>query len=74
MNTDQAKGAWTRAKGMLRERWGQLTDDELDAAEGRWEQVAGLVQQRYGDARESVEAEIRRIRTDVETSNPARER
>lgn len=63
MNSDQIKGSWTRAKGMLRERWGKLTDDELDQAEGKWEQVTGLVQQRYGDAKEEIEAEISRIRS-----------
>lgn len=62
MNTDQIKGSWTRAKGMLRERWGKLTDDELDQVEGKWEQVSGLVQKRYGDAKEQIESEVSRIR------------
>lgn len=62
MNSDQIKGSWTRAKGMLRERWGKLTDDELDQIEGKWEQVTGLVQKRYGDAREDIEEEVSRIR------------
>lgn len=64
MNTDQAKGSWLQMKGKLREKWGKLTDDELDQMEGKWEQVSGLIQQRYGDAKEKVEEELSRFRSD----------
>ncbi|MCA0376775.1 MAG: CsbD family protein [Gemmatimonadetes bacterium] len=75
MNTDRAKGTWTQMKGKLRERWGKLTDDELDQLEGKWEQVSGLIQKRYGEARERVDQELtdfRRQQGDVEGSAPAR--
>ena len=62
MNTETAKGTWTQMKGKLREKWGQLRDDELDQLEGKWEQVSGLIQQRYGEAKEKVEEELNRLR------------
>lgn len=62
MNTETAKGTWTQMKGKLREKWGQLRDDELDQLEGKWEQVSGLIQQRYGEAKEKVEEELSRLR------------
>src|ERR1700686_5344482 len=30
MNSDQLQGKWKELKGMARERWGRLTDDDLD--------------------------------------------
>jgi uncharacterized protein YjbJ (UPF0337 family) len=67
MNTDTAKGTWTEMKGKLREKWGQLREDELDQLEGKWEQVSGLIQQRYGEAKEKVEEELSRIRHSLES-------
>lgn len=69
MNSDQIKGSWTRAKGMIREKWGKLTDDELDQIEGKWEQVSGLVQKRYGEAKEDIEAEVSRMRAKYADEN-----
>ncbi|MBL0938100.1 MAG: CsbD family protein [Gemmatimonadaceae bacterium] len=68
MNTDKAKGTWLQVKGKLREKWGKLTDDELDQMEGKWEQVSGLIQQRYGEAKEKVEEELTRFRSGLDDS------
>jgi uncharacterized protein YjbJ (UPF0337 family) len=68
MNTDTAKGTWIQMKGKLREKWGQLREDELDQLEGKWEQVSGLIQQRYGEAKEKVEEELIRLRHSLERS------
>jgi len=59
MNEDRLKGDWTRLKGRIREKWGELTDDDLDIIQGRREQLAGLLQKRYGLAKEAIEEEIR---------------
>lgn len=59
MNWDQIQGKWTELKGMAKQKWGELTDDELDKMEGRRDRLAGLVQQKYGIAKEEVEKQIR---------------
>ncbi|MDX1946145.1 MAG: CsbD family protein [Pirellulaceae bacterium] len=59
MNWDQIQGKWTELKGLAKEKWGDLTDDELDKLEGKRERLAGLVQQKYGIAKEEVEKQIR---------------
>jgi uncharacterized protein YjbJ (UPF0337 family) len=59
VNEERLKGDWTRLKGKAREKWGVLTDDELDVIEGRREQLAGLLQKRYGLLKEEVEDQIR---------------
>ena len=58
MNWDQVEGNWKQVKGKVRERWGQLTSDDLDVIQGRKEQLAGKLQERYGMAREDAEHQI----------------
>ena len=40
MNWDQIKGSWKQAKGKAKQKWGELTDDELDKAEGRRDELS----------------------------------
>src|ERR1044072_7673773 len=48
-------GNWNQFKGKVKQRWGQLTDDELSAVEGSFDQLVGLGQQRTGEARQQIE-------------------
>lgn len=59
MNTDIAEGKWKQMKGALKQKWGELTDDELDQVEGRTERFYGLMQEKYGMARERAEEELK---------------
>ncbi|HYC76868.1 MAG TPA: CsbD family protein [Planctomycetota bacterium] len=59
VNKDVIAGKWKQAVGKAKQKWGKLTDDELDRSEGRAEQLAGLVQERYGKARAEAEKEVR---------------
>ena len=43
-------GNWNQFKGKVKQRWGQLTDDELSEVEGHFDQLVGLVQQKTGEA------------------------
>ena len=54
MNWDQLEGKWKQFTGSARERWGKLTDDDLDAIKGRKEILVGRLQERYGIAREEA--------------------
>ncbi|HEY1601814.1 MAG TPA: CsbD family protein [Pirellulales bacterium] len=58
MNWDQVKGNWTQFRGKVKEKWGQLTDDDLDVINGKREQLAGKLQARYGYAKEHAEKEV----------------
>jgi uncharacterized protein YjbJ (UPF0337 family) len=51
----QLTGNWNQLKGMVKQRWGQLTDDELQQVEGNYDQLVGLVQQKTGQARQQIE-------------------
>lgn len=54
----RAEGNWKQFKGKLREKWGQLTDDELDQLKGRRDQMVGKIQERTGEERQRIEREI----------------
>lgn len=58
MNWDQVAGKWKELKGQARQKWGDMTDDELDRAAGRREELVGLVQQKYGRTKEDAEREV----------------
>jgi uncharacterized protein YjbJ (UPF0337 family) len=58
MNWDQIKGQWKQYTGKAREKWGELTDDDLERAAGGRDQLVGVVQERYGIAREEAEKQV----------------
>ncbi len=59
MNWDQITGKWLQLKGQVREKWGKLTDDDLNVIAGRRDQLLGKVQERYGVAREVAEKQVK---------------
>ena len=57
MNQERMEGNWMQLKGSLLEKWGKLTNDDLDVIEGRREQLGGKLQERYGIAKEAAETQ-----------------
>jgi len=55
MNWDQMEGKWKQYKGQAKEKWGKLTDDDLDVVDGRRQQLVGRIQERYGIAKDAAE-------------------
>lgn len=55
ITTQELKGHWNEVSGRLKERWGQLTDSDLNRAEGSVEQLVGVVQQKTGASRQEIE-------------------
>jgi uncharacterized protein YjbJ (UPF0337 family) len=68
MNWDIIKGNWKQLKGRVQEKWGDLTDDDLDRAEGERDQIVGLIQERYGLAKADAEAELDRFVADLKSA------
>jgi uncharacterized protein YjbJ (UPF0337 family) len=58
MNWDQIEGNWKMFKGKVKEKWGKLTDDDLDRAAGQREQLVGRLQERYGWHKDQAETEL----------------
>ncbi|WP_397384916.1 CsbD family protein [Prosthecobacter sp.] len=49
------KGNWNEAKGKLKQKFGQLTDDDVMYEKGKEDELYGRLQQRLGKSREEVE-------------------
>ena len=60
MNWDQVAGNWKQFKGTVREKWGKLTDDDLDVVAGKRDQLLGKIQERYGITKEEAEKEFKK--------------
>ena len=69
MNWDQVQGKWKQYTGRTREKWGQLTDDDLEQIAGRREQLVGKIQQRYGIAKEAAERQVDEFSRALDTSS-----
>jgi uncharacterized protein YjbJ (UPF0337 family) len=55
MNWDQVDGKWKQYKGQAKEKWGKLTDDDIDVIDGKRQQLVGRIQERYGIAKDAAE-------------------
>ena len=54
----QLKGNWNEIKGKLKQKYGQLTDQDLTFAEGKEDELLGRLQKRLGKTKEELRAEI----------------
>ena len=58
MNWDRVEGNWKQFTGKIKEKWGDLTDDDLTQINGNREQLEGKIQSRYGYAKDRVKQEV----------------
>ena len=58
MDWNRVEGSWKQVKGTVKEKWGKLTDDDLDVINGRREQLEGKLQERYGFAEDQIRKEV----------------
>jgi uncharacterized protein YjbJ (UPF0337 family) len=55
INAQEIQGQWNRIRGKIKEKWGQLNEDDLTIQGGNVDQLVGRIQQRTGESREVVE-------------------
>lgn len=58
MNLLEIKGDWSLTKERLKQKWPQLTDDDLEYLKGQQEELLGRIQKRTGESRETIERTI----------------
>ena len=52
------KGSWNETKGKLKQKYAQLTDDDLTFAEGKDDELLGRLKQKLGKSKEALQSEI----------------
>ena len=72
MSKDMMQGKLKRLRDAIKQRWGALTDKDLDSVDGNLDQLPGLLQARYGYTSEQAGKEIDQFLSsmDPEGKNP----
>lgn len=60
-NEQMIEGDWNEIKGKLRQKWGQLTDDDLPKLRGELDQIIGIIQRKTGEGREAIERYVEQV-------------
>lgn len=58
MDWNRVEGNWKQAKGKVKEKWGQLTEDDLTQINGKRDQLEGKIQERYGIAKDRARKDL----------------
>jgi uncharacterized protein YjbJ (UPF0337 family) len=59
MNKLEMKGDWNIIKGKLKQRYANLTDNDLQYAHGQEDELLGRIQKRTGQTKEEIERALR---------------
>jgi uncharacterized protein YjbJ (UPF0337 family) len=69
MDSDILTGKWNQVRGKVRQRWGALTNDDVDKVQGKYTELVGLLQERLGYARDRAEKEVHEFLNEHDRGN-----
>jgi uncharacterized protein YjbJ (UPF0337 family) len=55
VSAQELQGNWNSIRGKVKEKWGQLTDDDLQIASGNVDQLYGRIQQKTGQTKQQIQ-------------------
>lgn len=58
MDWDRIEGNWKQFSGKAQQKWGNLTDDDLDVIDGNREELEGKLQAKYGKTKDEARRDI----------------
>lgn len=61
---EKLQGNWNIIKGNLKQKWADLTEDDLLYEEGREEELLGKIQKRTGETKERINEFIDQLKLD----------
>ncbi|MEE4215849.1 MAG: CsbD family protein [Bacteroidales bacterium] len=61
MDKLEIKGNWNELKGKIKQKYGQLTDDDLQFAEGKEDELLGRLQKKTGETKEKLIEELNKL-------------
>ncbi|HUI33616.1 MAG: CsbD family protein [Dysgonamonadaceae bacterium] len=50
------KGKWNQLKGKAKQKWANLTDDDLQYAEGKEDELYGKLQEKTGKSKDEIKS------------------
>lgn len=71
MNWDQLPSRWKQSKSKFREKWGKLSEDDLDVIAGGRDQLVSRIQERYGLPKEVAQEQADAFVYALEDDTPA---
>ncbi|HZH88169.1 MAG TPA: CsbD family protein [Chitinophagaceae bacterium] len=61
MDSLELKGKWNEVKGKLKQKYAQLTDDDLLYIEGKENELYGRLQSKLGKTKDEVRKELKNL-------------
>lgn len=58
MSDLKLKGNWNELKGKMKQKYGELTDDDLAYTEGKEDQLLGKLQKKLGKSKDEIKKEL----------------
>jgi uncharacterized protein YjbJ (UPF0337 family) len=58
MNWEIVKGNWEQTKGTVRQKWGKLTNDDVQVIKGERDKLVGKLRERYGYEKDEAEKQV----------------
>lgn len=58
MNSHIFNGTWEETKGKIKQKWADLTDDDMLKIQGKHDEIYGILEKRYGHAKEDAKKMI----------------
>jgi uncharacterized protein YjbJ (UPF0337 family) len=58
MSWDQVEHNWGQFRGSVQEKWGDLTEDEIEDVKGRRKYLVGKIQEKYGIPKQEAERQV----------------
>jgi uncharacterized protein YjbJ (UPF0337 family) len=61
MNSKELEGKWNQVSGSFKQKYGNLTDDDVKYSEGKFDEMLGRLQEKTGKDKEQLRKEIEKI-------------
>ena len=61
MNDLIIKGNWNQLKGKIKQKYSELTDDDLTYVEGKEDELLGRLQEKLGKSKDEIKKEINEL-------------
>lgn len=58
LTKEELQGQWKEFKGDVQEKWGKLTDNDMDQIKGNYNQLVGFVQKKYGLTKQKASQQV----------------